>query len=52
MDEKRRERAAGTTFAEACEGWINQHRSKWRSMRHIKLLIGKHGKPLADKPVR
>jgi integrase len=49
---KREQRAAGTTFAEACEGWINKHRSKWRSTRHIEVLIGKHGQSLAETPIR
>jgi integrase len=51
VQEDRRKRAAGTTFAEACEGWIKQHRSKWRSTRHIDTLI-KHGNSLADVPIR
>jgi integrase len=49
---KRQQRGTGTTFAEACEGWINKHKSKWRSTRHLKYLIGKHGKSLAETPVR
>jgi integrase len=52
VQEKRKERAKGTTFAEACEGWINKHKSKWRSLRHINILIRKHAQPLADIPVR
>jgi hypothetical protein len=49
---KRQERAKGTTFAEACEGWVNKHKVKWRSTRHTKVPLGKHAKPLAEKPVR
>jgi Arm domain-containing DNA-binding protein/integrase-like protein len=48
---KRQQQASGTTFAEAWEGWINNHRPRWRSTRHIDTLI-KHGKPLADVPVQ
>jgi integrase len=49
---KRQQRSAGTTFAQACEEWIKQHRFKWRSLRHHNALIGKHGKPLAEMPIR
>jgi integrase len=49
---KRQQGSRGTTFAEACEGFINSHKSKWRSTRHLKYLIGKHGKSLAETPVR
>jgi integrase len=52
VQEKRKERAKGTTFAEACEGWIDKHHRKWRSLRHVKVLLGKHGGPLADIPIR
>ena len=52
VQEKRKDRAKGTTFAQACEGWIDKHHSKWRSLRHVKILLGKHSKPIADIPVR
>jgi len=48
----RQQGASKKTFAEACEEWINKHKSKWRSLRHVNVLIGKHGRPLADVPVR
>src|SRR5262249_49357182 len=47
----RQKETSKITFAEACEGWINQHRSKWRSLKHVNNLIGKHGQRLADVPV-
>jgi integrase len=48
---KRQERSTGTTFAEASEEFANKHKSKWRSTRHLKYLIGKHGASLASTPV-
>src|SRR6516164_8122808 len=48
--EARKQEASKTTFAEACEGFIAQHRSKWRSLRHIRILL-KHCEPLAEIPV-
>jgi integrase len=51
VQEKRKQRAAGKTFAEVCEEWINHHRSRWRSLRHVKILLGKHCQKLADVPV-
>src|SRR6516165_3132863 len=48
----RQNEGSKVTFAEACESWINQHRSKWRSLKHVNNLIGKHGQRLADVPVR
>ena len=48
---KRQQRAKGTTFAEACEGWINKHKSRWRSTRHIDTLF-KHGQSLADVSIQ
>ena len=48
---KRQQRAKGTTFAEACEGWINKHKSRWRSTRHIDTLF-KHGRSLADVSIQ
>jgi hypothetical protein len=49
---KRQQRSRGTTFAEASAEFASKHKSKWRSTRHLKYLIGKHGKPLAETPVR
>jgi integrase len=47
----RQREASRTTFAEASEGWINKHKSKWRSLKDVKILLG-HARPLAHMPVR
>src|SRR5262249_51977377 len=44
---KRQQRAAGKTFAEVFEEWINHFSWKWRSTRHVRILR-KHCDPLAD----
>ena len=49
--EARKREGSKTTFAEACEGWINKHRSRWRSTRHIDTLV-KHGQSLADVSIQ
>jgi integrase len=49
---KRQQRSAGKTFAETSEEFANTHKSKWRTTRHLKYLIGKHGKPLAETPIK
>ena len=46
----RKARVSGTTFAEACEGWLKANRRRWRSTRHIDTLL-KHGEPMANVPV-
>jgi hypothetical protein len=48
----RQKETSKITFAEVCEEWTNHHRSKWRSLKHVNNLIGKHGQRLADVPVR
>ena len=48
--EARRLEGSKTTFAQASEEWISRHRSKWRSLRHVKILLG-HCKRLAEVPV-
>jgi integrase len=48
---RRQERAKGTTFAEACEAWINTRKARWRSIRQVKILLSKHGLPLAEKAI-
>jgi integrase len=49
---KRQQRvAAKTTFADACEGFINTHRSKWRGLKNVNIMLRKHRKPLANKPI-
>ena len=45
------QRASGTTFEEACEGWINKHKPTWRSLKNVKILLG-HAQPLAHMPLR
>jgi hypothetical protein len=35
----------------ASEGWINKHKSRWRSLKDVKILLG-HAQPLANIPVR
>jgi integrase len=50
--EARKRKGSKTTFAEACEGWINQHRSRWRTTRRLKTSIGKYAQSIADLPVR
>jgi integrase len=50
--EKRKDRAKGTTFAEASEGWLNKHKSKWRSTSQFEASLGKHAQPIAQLPVR
>jgi integrase len=52
VQEKRKERAKGTTFAQACEGWLKQHKSKWRSTRRLQTSIGKHAQAIAHREVR
>jgi|SRR6516165_1199960 len=51
VDEARKQETNKTTFAEASEGWINKHKSKWRSLKDVKILLG-HAQPLAHMPVR
>jgi hypothetical protein len=51
---KREERAAGTTFAEAADAWIETHKPGWRSasqLRNARILLHQHGEPLAKVPV-
>ena len=47
----RQKETSKITFAEACEGFINKHKSKWRNGRHLKILI-KHSQPFANMPVQ
>ncbi len=49
-DDRRQQEANTTTFAEAAEGWINKRKSKWRSQRHVRILL-KNFKSIANKPV-
>jgi integrase len=54
---KREERQASVTFKEVCDGWLNTHRTVWKGgdtgsqMRNAKVLLFKHGAPLAQKPI-
>jgi integrase len=48
--EARKLEGSKKTFAEVWEEWTNQHRSKWRSLRHVRILLS-HCKPLAEIPV-
>jgi integrase len=50
---KRQERAAQTTFGEACDRWIANHQSLWSESqkRNAELLLKKHGKVLLNKAV-
>jgi integrase len=51
---KRTERAANTTFAQACEGWISTHKPGWRSesqLRNVRLLLLGYGRALAHVPI-
>jgi integrase len=52
VQEKRKARAKGTTFAEASEGWLNKHKSRWRSTSQFEPSLGKHAQPIAQLPVR
>jgi integrase len=58
---KRAERANAVTFGEACNGWIETHKASWKpgvdggegsQMKAAKLLLHKHGAPLAKKLVK
>lgn len=55
IDAKRSEKVARTTFREACDGWIETHKSAWKDtgsqLRNCNVLLFTHGKPLLDKPV-
>jgi integrase len=54
---KRAERASAVTFKEACDGWIDTHRTAWKGgdegsqMRNAKVLLHHHSKALLNKPV-
>jgi integrase len=52
VQEKRKQRAKGTTFAEAGEGWVNKNKSRWRSTRQFETSLGKHARPIAQLQVR
>ena len=52
VDEERKQRAKGTTFAEASEGWLNKNKSRWRSTRQFETSLGKHAQSIAQLPVR
>jgi integrase len=53
VQEARKLEANKTTFAEACEGWIEKQTQAWRfgGLRDATLLLTKHGARLADVPV-
>jgi integrase len=52
VEAKRQQRvAAKTTFADACDSFINTHRRKWRGLKNVNNFLGNHGKPLAKKPI-
>ena len=50
---KREQRAAQTTFAEACDGWVENNQASWsESHRHsIGVQLKQHGKVLLTKAV-
>jgi integrase len=50
---KREQRAAQTTFAEACDGWIENNQASWsESHRHsVDVQLKQHGKVLLTKAV-
>src|SRR5262249_6504842 len=50
--EARKLQGSKITFAEAAEGWLKQHKSKWRSTRRLQTSIGKHAQAIAHLPVR
>src|SRR5262249_23973944 len=52
VQEKRKQRAKGTTFAEASEGWLNKHKSRWSSTRQFEPSLGKYAQPIAELLVR
>jgi integrase len=57
INARRQERQASITFKEVCDSWIETHRTAWRGgdtgsqMKNTKVLLFKHGAPLAQKPI-
>jgi len=48
--EARKREGSKTPFAKVWEEWTNHHRSRWRSLRHVRVLR-KHCQRLADVAV-